>query len=182
MNIMPKKITGKKVLLFLIPTLCVYFMMLFVSIPKVLQYSNGMKILDLMPTGYSAEYVQKLFETLGETGRKIYLWQQLPLDTLYPALFAISFSLLLSYIFKKIFSEKNKIQKVSLLPIFAGLFDYLENIGIILMLNIYPNFQPWIANITNVFSVFKSFLTTLVFLFIIIGLFVLVVRKNEINS
>ncbi len=171
--------TGRNVLLFMIPTLGVYALMLLFSIPEVLEYSNGLKILDLMPTGYSSEYAQKLFKTLGKTGREIYLFRQIPLDMIYPALFAKSFSLLLAFIFKKAFSAKNKIQKLYVLPVFAGLFDYLENIGIIVMLSIYPDFQPWIANTTNVFSVLKSLSTTIVFLALTAGIISLLFQKTE---
>lgn len=64
--------SGKKVSMFLVPAMGMYLIMFFYSIPRVLEYSGGMKILDLMPTGYNTEYGQKLFETLGETGREIY--------------------------------------------------------------------------------------------------------------
>ena len=43
----------------------------------------------------------------------------------------------------------------------AGLCDYLENVGIIVMLNRYPNL-PWAA-VTNLFSLAKSLLTTVFF-------------------
>lgn len=168
-QIMIENATGKKVLLFFILTQIVYGIMLLFSIPKILEYSNGMKILDLMPTGYNAEYTQKLFETLGERGREIYLFQQIPLDLIYPGLFAISFSLLLTFIFRKSFSKENIIQKTTILPIFAGFFDYMENFGIIIMLSIYPDFQVWIVNTTSIFSIIKSVLTTFVFVLLAIG-------------
>lgn len=169
--------SGKKVLLFLIPAMCVYLTMLLYSIPKVLEYSGDMKILDMMPTGYDAEYAQKLFETLGETGRAIYLFQQIPLDMVYPGLFAISFSLLLAFLFKKAFSATSKIQNLTLLPIFAGLFDYLENMGIIIMLTSYPEIYAGVVRVTNIFSISKSVLTTIVFVLIISSLVRIFGRK-----
>jgi len=105
LEILNKYSSGKNVLLFFVVTQIFYGTMLLFSIPKVMQYSNGMKILDMLPTGYSAEYVQTLFQTLGEIGQNVYLFQQIPLDMFYPGLFAISFSLLLTFIFEKVFSK-----------------------------------------------------------------------------
>jgi len=171
------KTSGKKVLIFLAPTLAVYLTMLFYSIPKVLEYSGGMKILDLIPTGYNTEYAQRLLETLGETGREIYSFQQIPLDMIYPGLFAVSFSLLLAFLLKKTFPLTSEIQNLAIIPIFVGLFDYMENIGIIIMLTSYPDFYAWVASITNIFSISKSLLTTIVFVLIIISLVRIFVRK-----
>ncbi|MCD4814685.1 hypothetical protein K8S19_13460 [bacterium] len=171
-----KHASGKKVLLFFILTQLVYMAMLLVTIPKILHFSNGMKILDLMPTGYSAAYAQKLFKTLGAAGRSFYLFQQIPLDLLYPGLFAVSFSLLLAFIFKRTSSEKSTLQKLVILPVFSGLFDYLENIGIIIMLSIYPTFQAWLVKLTNIFSILKSLSTTLVFVLLIISGIVLLIK------
>lgn len=171
----------------MVPTLGVYITMLTFSVPKVLQHSGGMTILDVMPTGYSSEYVRKLFETLGEAGRNVYLFQQIPLDMIYPGLFAITFSLLLALLFERVLSTKSKIQKLIILPFLAGIFDYLENLGIIVMLNMHPNFPSWVANATNVFSIIKSLITIIVFVLIIYGIIALMMRgkgisKNKINS
>ena len=177
LEILNKYSSGKNVLFFFVVTQIFYGTMLFFSVPKVVQYSNGMKILDMLPTGYRAEYVQTLFQTLGETGRTIYLFQQIPLDMFYPGLFAISFSLLLTFIFEKVFSKESKLQLLSIVPIFGGLFDYFENIGIIVMLLIYPNFQPWIARITNIFSVLKSTFTIIMFALLTIGIIMFLIKK-----
>jgi len=171
--------SGKNVLFFFIVTQMLYALMLIYSIPKVMQYSNGMKILDLLPTGYSADYVQTLFQSLGEIGRETYLFQQIPLDMIYPGLFAISYSLLLTLIFKNTFSKENKIQLLSMLPILAGLFDYAENIGIIIMLHIYPHFIPLLANITAIFSIFKSTFTVVMFMLLIIGIIMFFIKKLQ---
>ncbi len=172
-----KHSSGRKILIFFVITHIIYGIMLLVTIPKVMQYSGGMKILDMLPTGYSANYVQELFAALGEAGRSMYLFQQIPLDLFYPGLFAITFTLLLTLIFKTIFQKENKLRILSLTPVFAGAFDYLENVGIIIMLTIYPTFKPWLASLTNIFSVFKSFSITFVFIVLIIAIIVLVTQK-----
>ena len=46
--------------------------MLTVTIPKTMGYSNGMKLLDMLSTGYDLNYVTGLSDSLGEIGlRKV---------------------------------------------------------------------------------------------------------------
>ncbi|MBT8291688.1 MAG: hypothetical protein KJN70_00310, partial [Eudoraea sp.] len=46
--------------------------------------------------------------------------------------------------------------------------DYLENIGIITMLNNYPDLSEAHINTTNIFSLIKSISTTLFFIVLIV--------------
>lgn len=172
--------TGKNVLVLFLVTQFIYAFMLTVTIPGVMEYSNGLDLLDMQPTGYSSEYAKSLFDTLGEKGRETYLFKQIPVDMIYPALFALAYSLLLFYLFKKSFKLDSKIFTLSLVPILAGLFDYLENIGIIIMITIYPKFYDIIANVTNIFSIFKSLFTTLFFVLLITGVIIIVVKKVRV--
>jgi len=156
--------------------------MLLYTIPNVMSYANGMKILDLMPTGYSADYAKRLFDELGVAGRDYYLFRQIPLDMIYPFLYAVTYSLLLTYLFKKSFNPESKLLFLNIIPLFGGFFDYLENIGIIIMLASYPNFSVLLANVTNLFSLFKSISTTLFFILLIIeivGFIIIKFRKAQ---
>ena len=65
-------------------------------------FSGELKLLDMMPIGYNSEYINSLFETLGENGRRVYLYSQLPVDMIYPFLFGISYCLLIGYLLKKL--------------------------------------------------------------------------------
>ena len=90
-KIIDTNLSGKKVLLLFLLTNIVYAVMLTVTIPKTMTFSNGLKLLDMMPLGYDLEYINMLFETLGENGRQVYLTNQLPVDMIYPFLFGISY-------------------------------------------------------------------------------------------
>jgi len=175
--IIETNLQGKKVLFFFVVTNLVYILMLTVSIPKVMGYANGMKLLDMMPTGYDLEYVNPLFNALGPQGRDVYLYNQLPVDMVYPTLFGISYCLLLAYFLKKLNKLDTKLFYLCLLPLFAGLSDYLENIGIINLLTNYPNLTPGMVTTTAFFSLFKSGFTTLYFL-ILIGILILLGIKT----
>jgi len=169
--------TGRNVIILFVFTQIIYFLMLLYTIPTVMSYANGMKILDLMPTGFSADYAKILFDELGIVGRDYYLFRQIPLDMIYPLLFAVTYSLLLTYLFKRSFETESKLQFLSIIPLFGGFFDYMENIGIIIMLSIYPIFSSMLANVTNLFSILKSISTTLFFILLVIGIIGYIVKK-----
>lgn len=171
-----KNISGKKVLILFILTNAVYAFMLMVTIPKTMGFSNGMKLLDMLPTGYNQDYINELFATLGENGREIYLTNQIPVDMVYPLLFGLTYSLLLAYFLKKINKLKSPFTYLCLLPIIAAIADYLENIGIITMLNNYPDLSQTSMNATNYFSIVKSMTTTAFFVSLIITLLILGIK------
>jgi len=181
-----KNISGKKVLGLFILTNLVYTFMLTVTIPKTMEFSNGMKLLDMMPTGYDLNYVRELFTSLGEKGRLTYLTNQIPVDMIYPLLFGLSYCLLLGYFLKKLNKLNSPYSYLCLLPIIAGIADYLENIGIISMLKNYPELKETIVYTTNIFSVIKSSSTSIFFIVLIVVLITLgikvVNRKTNANT
>ncbi|WP_439132479.1 hypothetical protein [Polaribacter sp.] len=141
-----------------------------------MEFSNGMQLLDMMPTGYDWNYVSELFSSLGENGRMMYLTNQIPVDMIYPLLFGLSYCLLLGYFLKKL----NKLNKLNspymylfVIPIIVGIADYLENIGIITMLKSYPNLTEISVKTTSLFSLIKSMSTTAFFIILIIVLITL---------
>ena len=92
-------------------------------------FSNGMRLLEIMPTGYTAEYVRSLFNALGEKGRDSYLLNQVLVEMFYPVLFGISYCLLMAYLLKKLNKLNSILFYLCLLPFFAGVFDFTESIG-----------------------------------------------------
>ncbi|MBU3010127.1 hypothetical protein KO506_01775 [Polaribacter vadi] len=160
--------SGKKVLLLFILTNLIYAFMLMVTIPNTMIFSDGMKLLDMMPTGYSFDYVNNLLNTLGTKGRKIYLTNQIPVDMIYPLFFGVSYSLIMAYFLKKINKLNSTYKYLCLLPLLAGIADYFENFGIIIMLNNYQNLTEVLVSTTNIFSIIKSFATTIFFVLLLI--------------
>ena len=178
-QLIKRNLNGKSVLLLFVLTNILYAVMLTVTIPKVMGLSGGMKIMDMLPTGYSPEYVNALLKALGEKGRSIYLFEQLPVDLVYPFLFAVSWCLVLACILNKLGKLDGKLIYLCFIPVFAGVFDYCENIGIISILNRYPANSDFLSQITSVFSVVKSLCTTTYFVVLMICLIVLGIKKLE---
>jgi hypothetical protein len=171
-----RNIKGKKVLLLFILTNIIYISMLAITIPYVMKFSNGMKLLDMMPMGYNAEYVNSLMNTLGEHGRDAYLYFQLPLDMIYPFIFGISYCLIFAYFLNKLGKLKSPLIYFCLLPLIAGIFDYLENIGIITILSNFPNHSNLSIILTNYSTLTKSAFTTIYFVLLIITIVIFGIR------
>jgi len=166
-NLISKNAGGRTVLILFLLANIIYALMLIITIPGVVSFSGGMKLLDMMPMGYDAAYVNLLFNALGEQGRHAYLFNQIPVDMIYPGLFGLSNCLIIAYILKKLGKFDGSLFYFCFVPIFAGLFDYGENIGIITLLMSYPKISDLMAQTTNVFSLLKSSFTTAYFLFLI---------------
>jgi len=176
-NLIRRSLNGRIIFSLFILTGIVYGIMLTITIPRVMSFSGGMKLLDMMPTGYSVEYVNSLLNVLGEKGRDAYLFSQIPLDMIYPFLFGITFCLVLAYILNKLRKFESFSFYLCFIPVFSGLFDYFENIGIIIILNTYPYNSTTLTQIANVFSILKSSFTTICFIILVIFLIVLVNAK-----
>lgn len=162
--------SGKKVLIWFILANLFYVLMLTISIPNIMHFANGIKILDMLPAGYDFEYVNTLLIALGEDGRSAYLFQQIPLDMAYPFLFAACYSLLLVFLLKKLHKTETPWFYLAYLPFVAGLSDYAENLGIISLLNQFPDISETTVQVTNVFSLVKSSTTTVYYVALLIVL------------
>lgn len=175
-DIIKRNISGRKISVLFILTNILYVIMLTITIPKVMSYAGGMNLPDMMPAGYSALYVNSLLNNLGEKGRDVYLYNQIPLDMIYPFLFGTTYCLLLAFIINKLGKKESNLFYLCYIPLFAGLFDYFENIGIIMLLVSYPDNSIILSQTTNIFSVLKSTFTTISLIILIICLIALVLK------
>lgn len=181
-EIIKRNATGKNALQFFFLASTMYMLMLGITIPEVMNYAQGMKLPDMMPTGYSPEYISTLFNTLGEQGRSAYLYHQLPLDMIYPLLFGASYSLIMAYFLLRLGKADSYFFYLSFLPLVAGLCDYFENIGIISMLSTYPGDVRLLAYATNLFSVLKSVTTTFYFISLIAVVLIFAFTRGSVKK
>jgi len=176
-NILSKNIQGQKVAVLFIVTNLVYILMVLVTIPKIMNFSNGIKVLDMLPFGYDFEYVNNLFLELGSNGRNFYLYKQIPIDMIYPFLFGITYCLVLAFFLKKINKFDSPLIYLSLLPLIAAFFDYMENFGTINLLNNYPNISELEVKMNSSFTIIKSLTTTAFFIALLIILVFFAIKK-----
>ena len=176
-NIFSNPLKGRVAILLLIITNMVYGAMLLWSIPAVSEFADGMLILDMMPWGYDFEYATSLLQNLDMEGRSAYLYRQMPLDMVYPFLFGMCYSYLMAWMFSKIPALNANWTLLCLLPLIAGLFDYLENIGIIMILLAFDDLSQRVVNATSAFTIVKSISTTIYFISLIVLFAVLATRR-----
>ena len=179
LNTLKKLASGKIVSILFTLTMAIYLLMLFYSIPMVESFAPNTALFDLSPSGYSYQHALSLLEELGNEGRQIYLSLQLPLDFVYPGLFAISYTLLLIWLFSKSLKNKSRIFYLALIPALGGLFDYLENIYIFRMINSFPDLSPRLVQVASTFTLLKSVFTTVFFLLLFAGLAAFVFTKYK---
>lgn len=168
-----RNIGAKRVLIWFVFTYSIYALILLMSIPEVMSFAGGMPVFNIMPFGYSAEYAMKLLLTLGNEGRSVYLFRQVPVDLFFPFLFAAGNTLLIGFLLNKINRLKGGFIYLCLIPVFASWFDYLENLGVMAMLINYPENSTLLIHFTSLFSVAKSLLITVNFVTIFLILLAL---------
>jgi hypothetical protein len=83
---------------------------------------------------------EEAFSTVASYGDAARLWTRayLTWDVVNPILYTLTFSLLISWLFQRSFKPQSKLQKLNVVPAGAGIFDLLENIGIVSLLAVYP--------------------------------------------
>jgi hypothetical protein len=151
--------------------------MIFYTIPAVTAFAPDFPLFDLLPMGYSFNYANELLSSLDIEGRNLYLSMQLPLDFFYPGLFIITYSLLLVWLFRKIGYENYKMYYFIMIPFLAGIFDYIENIFIIIMINSFPDLSINVVKLANISTIFKSIFTSIFFILLIIVFIIFLKQK-----
>ena len=179
LNVLKKHASGRTVIVLFTLTMAIYLLMLFYSIPMVESFAPNTALFDLSPSGYSYQHAMSLLEELGNEGRQIYISLQLPLDFVYPGLFAVSYTLLLIWLFAKSIKDTSRIYYLAFIPALGGLFDYLENVYIIRMINSFPDLSPRLVQIASTFTLLKSIFTTIFFLLLFAGLTAFVFTKYK---
>ena len=171
--------SGRVVLILFVLTNVVYGTILGYSIPLVFSYSPESILFDMSPAGYSYAEAIELLQSLGPDGRNAYLTIQIPIDLVYPAMFAVSYALMITWIFKQGLPKHSRVYLLAFVPILAGLFDYLENAGIVAMLYAFPDVSENLVTSASSFTIAKSGFTTLFFLVLLVSLIYLAIWRMK---
>ncbi len=152
------------ILILFILTQATYLVMIFVTLPLLREMAGGMEPFDMLPTGYDADYAMSFIGSIGPEGRTFYLTRQIPLDLVYPGLFAITYSLIWVWLSKKINRVPGIFNFCAFLPVIVGLADYIENGFIIAMLMNFPNLPDPLVVAASTFTMIKAVSTSLYFI------------------
>ena len=167
------KHSGKPAIVFGLGAMMIYLVMVL----GTLKHLTDLAVLlpfDLRPTGYSQVDAAMLLEALGVAGRQYYLTRQIPLDTLYPALLALT--LISTLRWRSVRFGPSLMTRIGVpLAILAATFDYLENLGIGLMLLV--GAEPTLVQAASTATMLKSALTTAAMLAVLATLASVLLRR-----
>lgn len=167
--------SGKTALLFGLCATIIYLVMVLGTL-KHLTDLAGVLPFDLRPAGYSQVDAVALLDALGESGRQYYLMRQIPLDMLYPALLALTLISTLRWCAFR--CEPTLFTRIGgPLAVLAATFDYLENLGIGLMLVAGPAPNLVLVQMASAASILKAVLTSAAILAVIAALVSVLFRR-----
>ncbi len=167
---------GSRILLFWCAATFVYILMVFGSLAEI-ERITGVRAFDMRPTGYTYADALALLSALGEEGRRVYLSMQIPLDTVYPALLAISSASSLYWLSQSSGATARWYRAVAVVAYLAAIADYAENGLIVWMLDFGLGVPEALVTAASLASVSKSILSTVVFTTLLIALAEYAVRK-----
>lgn len=131
--------------------------------------------LDLL-FSYTPQQAYDLVAGYGEM-RAQYAYMSLTADTAYPVIYTALFMVLIMQLTKPVWPEKPNLQRLALIPLFAFVFDLIENHSIRKMLNAYPERLDNVAETASTFTSLKWSSVYVIFAIIIVLLVLLVVKK-----
>ena len=144
----------------------IYVLMITVTLAHI-EAVSGHVPFDMRPVGYSPQDATALLEGLGVEGRQYYLQRQIPLDTLYPALLAATLIFAMRWFGNRIANEQ-LVRVGIILSGGAALCDYVENLGIVVMIRSWPALSDALVYASGAATISKSVLTTLAFLCLVL--------------
>lgn len=145
-----------------------YLIMVLWSLPLVSEMADGGVPFDMRPGGYSFDDALLFLSTIDDTGRDFYLDTQQLLDLSYPALFAITVAIPLVRFVPRYWGWP-----LAAIAIAAGVFDYLENGAVAVLLTTEPDLvtKAMVSTASN-WTLAKSISTTIASVALLIVLFI----------
>ncbi len=141
----------------------IYVLMITVTLAHI-EAISGEVPFDMRPFGYGPSDAATLLEALGEEGCEYYLSRQIPLDTLYPALLAVTLSSAVCWFGRRV--PNRKVVRLGVaFAVGSALFDYAENLGIVAMICGWPDVSGSLVYAASTATIAKSVMTTLAVLF-----------------
>ena len=168
--------TGPRILLLLAIFVVYNVAVMAPAYRRIETLSDGVGALDFLII-YSPEKAYDMVAAYGQQGRAYYAAIALTLDTVFPVLLALVFSLGLSYVFHRTYARKGVLQRAVLVPPAAMVADLLENIGIATMLLTYPQRLPAVALLASAFSTVKWTAVSAEVLLVVVGLVSWLIQK-----
>ncbi|OPZ93606.1 MAG: hypothetical protein BWY74_01059 [Firmicutes bacterium ADurb.Bin419] len=147
------------------------------GLSRLVEITGGHSILDMEMKGYSAVRAYEVIDALGEEGRAFYIKYIVPLDFPFPLSYGLFWFTTLTLILKSTGIKLKKPWLLGLIGFCATVFDWLENLIIISLLQTYPKRNNTLANIASIFTQLKFLFFIIILLLIIVGMLIIVLKK-----
>ena len=137
--------------------------------------------LDLMIFA-TPDKIFEMIERYGDSTRMFYRNVELTADIAYPIIYTFAFGLLISWLFKRGFASDSKMRKYNTTPVYAFVFDMLENLNIVTLLSIFPSTPVILGWTLFIFTTIKWFFAVVSILLILIGLVMAIKNKFKVQN
>ncbi len=107
-----------------------------------------------MNLGYSYDDILQSFDVLGSEGLNVWLQVHL-LDLVFPLGYSFALAFGITMELRNSYPERKNLRTLSLLPLFAAFFDYLENTLIASQAAAYPNLSTLVISIASGVTILK---------------------------
>lgn len=148
--------------------------LIFSQVARFEEATGGMRLLEL-PTMVSEDFYA-VVNDYGEEGRAIYQWVIQPLDVVYPLTAGFLFAVALAILARALFRADSRWQVVPLLGPLATLTDWLENLGVFLILRTADTPIPILETLAKSLIIVKFAISSLAVLTIVILFLIWMVR------
>ncbi len=169
--------TGRNVLIFLLLQI-VFNVAIFPSFAAVSPTGQALPILDLM-FGFTPDKAYQILAAYGEEGRASSKFIGTIIDTIYPVVYTILNILAITFLYKKFLPEGSLWKQLSLFPILVMIFDFIENYGIVAMINSFPQPNNAAAHLASTAGMIKWTLVAITIFFILFGLIMWFVKSRQ---
>lgn len=136
---------------------------------KIAAGSGGLGPIDLQ-LFYTPAKVYGMIEAYAPELRTSYRTFEMTGDIIYPIVYTLFFSLLITWLFQRGFPSNSGMQKFNVVPFGAWLFDLLENICIVTMISIYPATPAGLAWLATICTLIKWLFAGASIVLMLIGL------------
>jgi hypothetical protein len=120
---------------------------------------------------YTGPEIYRIAEAYGEDGRKSYALARVTFDLVFPLAYTFFLAVSMTFTFRYLFSSSSTWQRAPLFAIGTMLFDFLENIAIVIIMLTFPARILWLGWLTAVLTMLKWVLMTITLGLFFIGIF-----------
>ena len=147
--------TGRNVLIALAVYLLFPIFILPTATNRLAEAASKEKV-DIMDLqfGFTRTHAFEILNNLGDKGRSLYQTLEWTMDVAYPLAYGCFFTLLTLFLFKKL-NIRPSLRPLGLLTLVGVCFDFLENMGILNLINSFPNLSDSAVNFASIANILK---------------------------